>query len=261
MTSSSSRICISSVAAAALAAGVLFAGDAGAGAREDYSRFCAPCHGEAGDGKGPLADNLAVRPRDFTQAAYKFRSTRSGALPQDEDILRVIDDGLPGTPMPGWRGVLPVERRQALVGVLKAFSPRFAKKAPPPPLELPPEPPADAGAVARGREVYAKMKCADCHGTGGRGDGPSAPTLRDDQGRFIPAYDLTRTELLRAQTPFEVVRVFITGLNGTPMPSYVDAITPEETWDLVRYLMTLRRPVGVTSRLTDDPLIWRGGCP
>jgi len=31
----------------------------------------------------------------------------------------------------------------------------------------------------------------------------------------------------------------MTGLNGTPMPSFADNLKPEETWDLVEYLFSL----------------------
>ncbi len=38
----------------------------------------------------------------------------------------------------------------------------------------------------------------------------------------------------------DLYRIFMTGLDGTPMPSYVDNIKPEEAWDLVFYLRTLQ---------------------
>lgn len=31
----------------------------------------------------------------------------------------------------------------------------------------------------------------------------------------------------------------MTGLAGTPMPSYADAIEPEQAWDLVHYVLSL----------------------
>ena len=45
---------------------------------------------------------LKPEPRDFTSGKYKFRTTPSGMLPTDEDIAKVIKDGLPYTSMPGW---------------------------------------------------------------------------------------------------------------------------------------------------------------
>ena len=43
---------------------------------------------------------MSPRPRDFTGAVFKIRSTASGQLPTDADLARAIDQGLPGTAMP-----------------------------------------------------------------------------------------------------------------------------------------------------------------
>jgi len=32
----------------------------------------------------------------------------------------------------------------------------------------------------------------------------------------------------------------MTGVDGTPMPSFADVVKPEEAWDLVHYLRTLQ---------------------
>ncbi len=37
-----------------------------------------------------------------------------------------------------------------------------------------------------------------------------------------------------------VLKIFLTGLDGTPMPSFADVIKPEDAWDLVHYLRTLQ---------------------
>ena len=59
---------------------------AGAKASRSTSSYCVGCHGANGDGKGPAADMLIVKPRDFTKGIFKFRSTPSGTLPTDEDL-------------------------------------------------------------------------------------------------------------------------------------------------------------------------------
>ena len=48
-----------------------------------YRRYCITCHGPHGDGAGENAPHLDPRPRDFTRAAFKCRSTPSGSLPTD----------------------------------------------------------------------------------------------------------------------------------------------------------------------------------
>jgi hypothetical protein len=34
--------------------------------------------------------------------------------------------------------------------------------------------------------------------------------------------------------------VLVTGLNGTPMPSFLESTTESERWDLVAYLLSIR---------------------
>src|SRR6266851_5349797 len=65
-----------------------------------YGTWCAGCHGDAGAGDGPAASAMLPRPRNFTGAIYKIRTTASGQLPTDADLMRAIDAGLPGSAMP-----------------------------------------------------------------------------------------------------------------------------------------------------------------
>src|SRR5213082_1577340 len=134
-----------------------------------------------------IAKYLSPRPRDLTRGRFELRSTASGELPTDEDLLRTLERGIPGY-MPSFRGLTAGERRLAVTAV-KGFFPGFAT-AHATPIAVPPPPPADAAAVARGREAYAAAGCAACHGERGRGDGPSAPALRDSDGLPIRPADL-----------------------------------------------------------------------
>ncbi len=36
----------------------------------------------------------------------------------------------------------------------------------------------------------------------------------------------------------------MTGLSGTPMPSYGDSLEPDQAWDLVYYVLSLSRDGG-----------------
>ena len=114
------------VAALLLLAGAApaFAQDANAG-KAVYERKCLLCHGEKGDGKGASAELLVPRPRDFTKGLYKIRST-ANKTPSDQDLFRIITDGMPGTSMPSW-AVLPDKDRHHLVAYLKTFAPEAFK--------------------------------------------------------------------------------------------------------------------------------------
>ncbi len=210
-----------------------------------YQQWCAGCHGVEGTGDGPAAEWMLPRPRDFTKALYQIRSTPSGQLPTDEDILRVIDEGMPGTTMPGWEETLSRRERLALVEYLKSFSRFFQASEAPDPMEFGDAPSASEERIAEGAEIYERVECYRCHGDEGRGDGTSAPTLEDDEARPIRAADLTENwQFNGGSTVEEIYRRMRTGLDGTPMPSQSDlisggVITEEELWSLAHYVRSL----------------------
>src|SRR6266704_6765766 len=91
-----------------------------------YVKWCAGCHGDGGAGDGPAAAYMLPRPRNFTGGLYKIRTTASGQLPTDADLLRAIDEGLPGSAMPGWKGRLSDTERRQVMAYVKTFSSFFA---------------------------------------------------------------------------------------------------------------------------------------
>lgn len=192
-------------------------------ARRVYLEACASCHGTLGDGRGPAARWLDPRPRDFTRGQYKLRTTASGDLPTDADLLRVIERGVPGTSMAGWAAKLSEADRLGLVALLKGFSPRFTGAKPA--VRAEPPPPADDPAVrAEGEALYRLMRCWECHGPHGRGDGVSGKTTKDDWGRKILPADLAQDQLRCGGEALDFYRVLDTGMNGSPMPSFTDAV-------------------------------------
>lgn len=186
-----------------------------------YRDACSPCHGRLGDGQGPGARLLGeAQPRDFTVGVFKFRTTPTGSLPADEDIFRTISRGVPGTWMPEWEEMLTEDQRWALVRYIKGFSDFFADEEPDPPVSIPREREVSAELVSEGRLVYAALRCAQCHGPLGRGDGPSADELTDDWDRKIHPYDFTRGGYKAGSAPSDIYRTLVTGLSGTPMPAF-----------------------------------------
>jgi len=94
----------------------------------------------------------------------------------------------------------------------------------------------------RGKQLYADAECLACHGGRGRGDGPSAPTLKDNCDLPIVATDLTKPGRFKnGARPEDVYRTLMTGLAGTPMPSYADSLEPDQAWDLAFYVLSLSR--------------------
>ncbi|MBI2833330.1 MAG: c-type cytochrome, partial [Acidobacteria bacterium] len=206
--------------------------------RTVYMQNCVQCHGETGKGDGFGAPFLVPPPRDFTATEYKFRSTTSGSLPTDEDLFRTISRGANGTGMPPWQYLLNDEDRWALVEYVKRFSPKFANGHAPAVVKLSAAP--GSVDVKRGRAVYDKMQCAKCHGDDGRGMGPSALTLKDSTGRHVNSRDFTVPGSFRTGwTAPEIVRTLQTGMNGVPMPSYTEAMTTQDMYDVAAFVISL----------------------
>ncbi|HYV20272.1 MAG TPA: c-type cytochrome [Verrucomicrobiae bacterium] len=208
-----------------------------------YEKSCSQCHGEKGDGQGPAAKHLRPMPRDFTAGKYKIRTTPNGALPMHEDIVHIIRQGMPYTSMPAWPDFSNDEVSN-LAFYVASFSPDFANpERNPKPVELKAGKASSKDTIDAGRKAYEANGCLGCHGNQGRGNGTSAPTLKDDWGHPIKPADLTQRWTFRGGgTREDVFRTLSTGLNGTPMPSYMDAIPDDQRWALVDYIDSLSAP-------------------
>jgi len=122
----------------------------------------------------------------------------------------------------------------------------------------------DAESIERGRRLYlgqggaggkpGAVKCSDCHGLSGRGDGPNTelfwkitgsqpeqtydhPGLHDDWGHVIQPRNLTRGVYRFGRKPIDLYRRINQGIRGTPMPKA--DLSDQELWDLVNYVMSL----------------------
>jgi len=206
-----------------------------------YAEHCAVCHGEDGRGETELSDRFTVAPRDFVRAEYRFRSTASGKLPTDADLRRSVVLGLGGTAMVPQNHLSSAEV-DAVVAFIKSLSPRFAEETPPKPLKLPAETPKTESSLGRGREVYLEAGCDGCHGDSGAGDGRNAKDLSQ-----APT-DLTRHPLKGGSTAADILRAVVTGLNGTPMPSYHLLYDDEDFWALAYYVESLGEDRGLADQ-------------
>lgn len=204
-----------------------------------YEQHCARCHGVDGRGTGPDSRRLFPKPRDLTLGVYKFRSTESGTSPTDDDLLRTISHGLPGSAMPAF-GELSDTERQQLIAYMKRLSPIFTEQAPQL-VALVPDPGVARTDLAKGKQLYKDLGCVACHGNVGRGDGPSAKTLLDDWGSPIRPADLTQGWTYRGGSDARAVALrILTGIDGAGMPSYAEAVSPEDAWHLAYYVASLQ---------------------
>jgi cytochrome c oxidase cbb3-type subunit 2 len=214
-------------------------GRAAAG-KEAYRHYCVGCHGPAGDGNGENAEWIDPKPRDFTEAVFKCRSTPTGTLPTDEDLFHSVSRGFVTTNMPPWLA-LPKQTRVDLVAYIKTFSDKWKTQKAGTPITIPAETPATPESMLHGRQLFQKMECWKCHGPAGHGNGPSASTLTDSKDNPIRPYNFsTGSRFKCGETNQDLYRIFMTGLDGTPMPSFADQIKPNDAWDLVHFLRTLQ---------------------
>ncbi|OHB70163.1 MAG: hypothetical protein A2W23_01310 [Planctomycetes bacterium RBG_16_43_13] len=224
--------------------------------KELFATNCAVCHGNEGKGDGLGATYLFPKPRDFTKGMYKVRTTSTGELPTDSDIFNAISHGMPGSAMPSFAD-LPESDRREIISYLKTLAVvqtedgekvnLFELRGNVQPIQVGTATSATAENIAKGKAVYQKMECLKCHGELGKGDGASAPELKDEWGYPIPPNNFTRGIYKGGATAKDVYLRFSTGMNGTPMPSFAEQLTNEERWNLVHYVqslqMTGRQPI------------------
>src|SRR5258706_11964732 len=216
-----------------------YAGHVGTG-RQLYFRYCWGCHGFRGDGNGENGPYLNILPRNFVAATYKCRSTPTGTLPTDQDLVDSLVRGLNNSNMPSWI-TLTDQNRADLVAFIKTFSPRWKTDKPGDIINVPAEPALTLDSIKHGKQLFTNLECWKCHVAEVRGDGPSASTLTDSNDQPIRPYNFAEGSRFKCGTTnHDLYKIFMTGLDGTPMPSFADVIKPEEAWDLVHFLRTLQ---------------------
>ncbi|MFQ5697954.1 MAG: c-type cytochrome [Myxococcota bacterium] len=86
--------------------------------KQVFMTYCATCHGEKGDGQGPVGKALNPPPRDFTKGDFKYGSS-------DQDLFDTMSNGAAskgGSPlMAPWGAVIPEADRWALVKFIRSL--------------------------------------------------------------------------------------------------------------------------------------------
>jgi mono/diheme cytochrome c family protein len=222
------------------------AGDTPARGRAIYERHCAACHGLSGHGDGPADPLLDPHATDFTTGNYKFRSTPLPDLPTDQDLVRSVSQGLPGSSMIGWEGLLSPGDIEDVVQYIKSFSPRFATEqrtaiVPGPPVASSPE------SIERGRVRYLILNCNVCHGSEGRGTNALKTTFKDARGNLVSARDLSRPWSFRGgATTRDIYLRVRTGISKETMGSFEGMVLDDQLWDLANYVLSLSQAPSMT---------------
>ncbi len=256
-----------------------------------YKFRCEVCHGEQGMGDGVAADRMYPKPRDFSLALFKYKTSPGTELPRDEDLFDTIKSGLAGTAMPGWGSLLSDEQIRSLIPVIKGFdvsaawAPEdaddeafdddgyytrtdFRTNTNVEPLDG--QTPYSEESVVRGKQAFIKA-CKECHGAAARGNIVSGKKLEDDWGNRIWPRDLTKPWTWRAtqsrvsgekerdETIRAIYRRLSIGIPGTPMPAHraveegnKDPVSLEDRWDIANYVYSAR---ATTASPTDSGVV------
>jgi high-affinity iron transporter len=91
--------------------------------------------------------------------------------------------------------------------------------------------------LAAGRGLFVS-NCVTCHGERGMGDGPQARTMSP------PPESIGSADKMADATPAFLFRVLSVGVPGTRMPSWSAMLSPQQRWNVVAYLHTLRATTG-----------------
>ena len=213
--------------------------------REVFQGNCVICHGERGDGNGEMAKDLPIKPRSFREGWFKFRSTPYDKLPTDEDLRRTIKGGLSGTAMGAFK-TFRAEELDAVIAYVKTFSRRWRKaENHAAAMAFPREPEWFVRQeelrthAERGRAIFT-VTCVACHGAQGDGTGPAAQGLKDSWGHAVKPADLRSPHLRCGDGPADIFRILSTGMSGTPMVSFAQALTEDQRWDVAAHILSIR---------------------
>ncbi|MBE9503935.1 MAG: c-type cytochrome [Proteobacteria bacterium] len=209
---------------------------------EVYNKRCVWCHGEEGDGMGPGADRMNPPPRDFTSGMYKINTTGfDDMVPNDEDIYRMIADGMPNTNMPGWSDILSEQDMWDLVAYLKTFA-GYEEEKPETQVDFGKQIPSSEDSLKKGAELF-KDRCSECHGDAGKG--VAIKKLKDDLGYRTWPRNLTKPWTFRGSNdPKDIYARISTGIPGTQMPNFANEkskkkLSIEERWHVANYAASL----------------------
>ena len=211
--------------------------------KEIYDKRCTWCHGAEGAGDGAAQERLNPPPRDFTSGNYKIKaSSYEDMTPNDDDIYRMIRDGMPGTAMPGWSDLLKEQDMWDLVAYLKSFA--GFEDAPAKQVDYGTQIKSSAESIEKGKQLFEDGdRCVECHGKSGKGS--ASKRLKGDAGERTWPRNLTKPWTYRGSNdPKDIFTRISTGIPGTEMPSFADAkskkkLTTEELWHVANYVASL----------------------
>jgi mono/diheme cytochrome c family protein len=194
---------------------------------DTYKNLCQRCHGEKGDGHGPIAWYLDPYPRDLTKAGF------INSKPLDR-LTSSIKKGVPGTSMPVWGNVLKDDQVNGVLQyVLTTFTkePRHEIK----PVQVPETNPVASSpeSIGRGEKTFLQ-RCSGCHGRKADGKGPNSLDI-------LPRpRNLRNSWFVNSVADQRLFQSILYGVQGTAMPSWIDyGLQTDDVGDLVNFIRSM----------------------
>lgn len=193
-------------------------------AADAYKTLCSRCHGEKGDGHGPIAIYLDPYPRDLTKAGFMNSKTL-------DRLKSSIKSGVAGTSMPAWSRAL---NDQQVDGVLDYVLATYTKEKR---RDLKPAKVPEANPVAmspasmtRGEKIFVE-RCSGCHGRKADGKGPNSLDI-------LPRpRNLRNTWFVDSVNDRRMFESILYGVQGTAMPPWIDyGLSQNDVGDLVNFI-------------------------
>jgi mono/diheme cytochrome c family protein len=170
-----------------------------------FAARCTQCHGIGGKGDGQLVlSGQIARPNDFTNP-----TTSENQRPVD--WFATITNGRLDKGMPPWKDALSEEDRWAVALYTYTLSYPNAQ-------------------ITRGKDLWTQ-NCAECHGDGGRGDGPKASQINR------PVADLTRQSEIITLSDSNIFDIVTQGRGQ--MPAFADKMADDQRHAVVAYTRSL----------------------
>lgn len=104
--------------------------------------------------------------------------------------------------------------------------------------------------LADGKRIYDNT-CAQCHGISGHGDGPQAKLLNP---KPVPIGD---PKVVASVTPAIMFRIASVGVSGTPMVGFAGTLTPQQRWNVMSYVVSLR---ATAAQVAEGEGLYMQGC-
>ena len=172
-----------------------------------YAENCSACHAANGSG---------------TQIAPGIDSPELRAVPREE-MVQLINTGVPGTLMSNWQNMLSPEQIDLVVDLIYRWPELIQSEVEFPESELM-SMPSSPEMIADGDRLY-HIACKSCHGAEGYGT-PMAPALNN--------------QLFLSQTPDAAIyQIIAGGVSETLMPGWGFRLTDYDLQSLVAYLRSL----------------------